>query len=1119
MPHGLPLPRRRSPDLCHAASVRRSHHDHRLAGVGRTAGELAAQLEAFIRGETSPTLVAGHKATRQSGVVFVFPGQGGQWLGMGRQLLEQAPVFRQALERCEQAFRPYVDWSLLEQLTADEARSRLNDVNVVQPLLFAIQVALADLWRAWGVQPEAVVGHSLGEVAAAYVAGALSLEDAARIICTRSRLMRRASGRGAMAVVELSILEAQAALVGYEGRLSIAVSNSPRSTVISGDPAALEEVVVALQNRNVFCRPVKVDVAAHSTQMEPFRSDLVEALAGIRPQATAIALYSTVTGETISGQSLQAAYWGRNLREPVLFSAATQRLMADGYTTFIELSPHPVLLPAIEQNDAAPVFTVASLRRGEDEMTAMLSALGKLYTGGYDPDWQRLYPVGQHLTLPAYPWQHERFWFEAVPAEAKLRPGVTLGAKASHPLLGWRVDLAGASQRVWQVELDAQKLPHAYAHRLNGTAMLAASTSLEMALAVAQVAFEGQPTHLSELAFQQALPLRSEGRPTTLQITLGPSPSGAATFGIYSRPAEAWQLHVTGAIQPGPAQLPAVPALETIQSRCAQQLTGPAFYAALEHQGVQIGAPLQGVTQLWQGPGEVLAQLQAAKGAGNLFALAGLDAGFQLLGLVAPSSNQGFHIPVRVEHVRVTPSPVDPVWAHARLRPAAAGDLPVVDLVWLDEAGRVVIELAGVHLKPLGQQARTLSENLEDWLYALNWQAAAPLEGAVRQPPLTGSWLILADHAGVGAALATQLELSGQRCLLATASETAARLTETRWTIRPDQPADLQAVIGQSERDELRGIVHLWSLDAALPEALNAAALETAQTLGCGAALHVVQTLAQVEWPQPPRVWLVTRGAQAVTAGQAVAVAQAPLWGLGRVIAEEHREFWGGLIDLDPASGAEASAAQLYDQINRPDGEDQLAYRRNQRYAARLARLSCPPPAFRQPRWRPDAAYLITGGLGGIGLQVARWMAKQGARRLILMGRTQLPPRATWAQPQRFTLGAPHARRSRAGSLGRERALRRGGRERRSRTDRFPGRIPARRLAADRRCHPHRRRDRGSPAAATGRRGPAGCDAAQGHRGLAAPSGAVATAARDVRAVLVGGRLAGSGGPRQLRRR
>src|SRR6185437_16794781 len=301
----------------------------------------------------------------------------------------------------------------------DSSRSHLNEIDVLQPVLFAVQIALAALWRSWGIEPQAVVGHSMGEVAAACVAGALSLKDAARVICRRSRLIKPAIGRGAMAAVELSAGEAQLALAGYEDRVSIAARNSPTSTILSGDPAALKAILDQLQRRDVFCGMIKVDFASHSSQMDPLRDDLLRALKALQPRTASLPVYSTVTGEVSDGTEFKASHWVRNLREPVLFSTAVQRLLEDGHDTFLEVSPHPILLSAIQQglhHLGREGAVLPSLRREEDEHAMMLGSLGALYALGYPVDWSHIYqPVGQCVRLPFYPWQRERCWLEETP--------------------------------------------------------------------------------------------------------------------------------------------------------------------------------------------------------------------------------------------------------------------------------------------------------------------------------------------------------------------------------------------------------------------------------------------------------------------------------------------------------------------------------------------------------------------------------------------------------------------------------------------------------------------------------------------------------------------------------
>ncbi|HEX8539286.1 MAG TPA: acyltransferase domain-containing protein, partial [Cystobacter sp.] len=407
-------------DICYTASTRRGHFPHRMTVVGRSRQALVEHLGAFLRDEPHAAISHREAAARRPKVVFVFSGQGSQWPAMGRRLLRESPVFRSTLEACDQAMRPYVDWSLMEQLHADEATSRLAEIDVLQPTLFAIAVALAAHWRSWGIEPDAVVGHSMGEVAAAHVAGVLNLDDAARIICRRSALLRRVRGQGGMALVELSLAEARSVLSGYEDRLSVAASNGPTTTVLAGEPNALREVMEGLRRRNVFCRDVKVDVASHSPQVEPLLAELREQLKGLRPQAARIPVYSTVTGSPTDGTDWNAEYWARNLRQPVLFSTAIQQLLESPHHVFLELSPHPILTQSIERICAAHPKTLVlpSLQRDEVEGECLLRSLGALHTAGHPIDWRPHY-TGPHacVPLPAYPWQRSRYWVELRRAE------------------------------------------------------------------------------------------------------------------------------------------------------------------------------------------------------------------------------------------------------------------------------------------------------------------------------------------------------------------------------------------------------------------------------------------------------------------------------------------------------------------------------------------------------------------------------------------------------------------------------------------------------------------------------------------------------------------------------
>jgi len=398
-------------DVARAAAVGRTHHEHRLGLVGRSRAGFAAQLEAFAAGEPVPGLVGGRRARGdRGGVVFVFAGQGPQWPGMGRELLAQERVFRETFERCDELLRPHLGESLLHAMDREGA---LDHTAIAQPALFALEVSLAALWRSFGIVPDAVVGHSVGEIAAAWAAGILSLEEAARVAAVRGRSMEPARGRGAMAAVELSEEEARVELSGLEG-LCVAAVNGPSAVTVAGDPAALEGFVAHLQQRGATARRLRVDYAFHSPQMEPYDREVEAALAGLRPRTAVVPMVSTVTGAPVAGPELDAAYWRRNVREPVRFAAALAGLA--GHAAFLEIGPHPVLSAAVSQilDGLEREGTVlASLRRGRDERETVREALAGLYVLGQPIDWSGVFPDGgRPAWLPTYPFQRQRYWFE-----------------------------------------------------------------------------------------------------------------------------------------------------------------------------------------------------------------------------------------------------------------------------------------------------------------------------------------------------------------------------------------------------------------------------------------------------------------------------------------------------------------------------------------------------------------------------------------------------------------------------------------------------------------------------------------------------------------------------------
>lgn len=400
--------------VCAAAALHRTHFSHRKTIVAKDVQEAITKLEDYVQnGEEANTVLNPEEPQK---IVFVFPGQGSQWIGMGKVFYEQSDVFRQVIDDCEKAFSPYLDWSLKEELVREE-QDRFGESDFLQPSLIAMEIGLAKLWQSVGIQPDAVVGHSMGEIASAYVSGALSLEDVGKIVCSRSQLMKALDGKGKMLSVELTVEQAKKAIgeAGLDKRISVAVSNSPQATVLSGDIEGIDTIKGKLENEGVECKEVKVNLANHSPQMDALKEPLKGKIKDIKPTQNNIPFYSTVKTASKEGKTLTPTYWVDNLREPVMFADTVQLLLEDGYTTFIEIAPHPLLSVPMQQIIQAGEFQavpVISLLRNRDAVQEFTNSIGKLYCAGYPIDWAGLYSSAPHISLPTYPWQRKRFWLE-----------------------------------------------------------------------------------------------------------------------------------------------------------------------------------------------------------------------------------------------------------------------------------------------------------------------------------------------------------------------------------------------------------------------------------------------------------------------------------------------------------------------------------------------------------------------------------------------------------------------------------------------------------------------------------------------------------------------------------
>ena len=909
-------------DVAFCAGAFRTHHPHRLAVAAEDLPDLLFKLRRF----TGDTLEEGVSQRSESSVgpVFVFSGQGPQWWGMGRELFAQEAVFRSVIEKCDALFREAGKWSLIEELHRDESSSRMSVTAIAQPAIFALQMGLVALWESWGIRPAAIVGHSVGEAAAACTAGILSLKEAARVIMERGRCMELAGGTGKMLAVGLSPEEVNGLLVGMEDQLCIGSINGPRSVVISGDAGPLESLAAELESRDVFCRWLPVNYAFHSHQMESVREEILGALGGLTVSPARISIVSSVTGVEAGHEDFQTEYWWRNVREPVRFAAAIQRLVAGGSRTFLEVGPHPVLSTAIRECVAegfGECLVLPSLRRGKPERLTLLSALGALYVAGSDVDWKALYPSARRVRLPSYAWQLERYWHES-PGWEKARLSDPV-----HPLLTRRAD---ASAPAWSGTLDLEKMPFLSHHQVRGQTVFPAAGFIDAALAMAPGA---EVKTLADFDIRAALPLAQDGGPLRFEMAGCPDDS---CFRISTRPdrrdAE-WTCHVTGRFAPTEqASLAEGHDLAALKTRCLSEVSVDDVYEEFRRCGLLFGPSFRGIERVWRGEGEALARVSLPSGLsleGYSFHPALLDSCLQILSQalpVAPDSAAPLFLPVHCDRIRSFRSAATTVWSHAVLLQHTERSL-IGDIRIFDEAGTLLLEIVGFQC--LAATRRGASDALEDTFYQLQWKALRS-HSRVSLPPLprdeSRNWIILGDRIGLGEKLAEKLSKLGDRALcLADSSESA------------DPQTSFQQMLSEAaELGEVHGVIHLWHLDFA-GRSPDDTLLHSAKNAGWFSLVGLVQALGKTEIA--PRLFVVTRGAQFVTSADSPCVLQSGALGLARVLMSEYQKLQCRLIDLDPADpGGPGDLCDLLGEMEFTDSESEVAWRGGTRHGARLVR-------------------------------------------------------------------------------------------------------------------------------------------------------------------------------------
>lgn len=948
--------------LCYTSHNRRSHFSHRLALAVSEPDKTAAALKKWVEGKPSDATFAGTVNERETQkCAFLFTGQGAQYVNMGKELYNTHPAFKAALDQCADILKNHLEQPLLEVIfPKEEEGSPINETAYTQPALFAIEYALAQLWMSWGLKPDYVMGHSVGEYVAATIAGMFSLEDGLKLIAARGRLMQSLPQDGDMAAIYSDSVFVDGLIKEMNDSVSIAGVNGPSNTVISGTKQAVKQILDMCEQKQVKTKLLNVSHAFHSPLMEPILEEFKQIASTIHFAPAQIPVISNLDGmERPVGFVSDPEYWRDHIRQAVQFNDGLRTLEALEVRLFIEMGPNPTLsgmgrfaLPDYE------ALWIPSLKIKNDDWHMMHTAMAQLYTHGIELNWEAYehYYRYPKIDLPNYRFQRKRFWIldeeeETTAEQAHTRNGkMVFKREEGHPLLGERLRSPAIKETIFEMRFNAASINILDDHRIFDAALVPATGYMEMALAAAQKALGKDHYKVENLGILEAIPVPDEGF-VTIQVLLTQESENRHRFSIFSQQHNSadidnWEENAAGTIE---LVAEAVPAhsieLAPLKERHSESVDTNYFYDKMRSHGFQHGKSLAVIRNLWRGKDEALGWFSLDEESNEEATLYNLhpamtDAGTQLLAAtLSPELNQalkkGIFLPIGVGTFTVYQQGKKELWCHIKPNRELSDNKALIsDIYWYDNDGVLIAEMLNLrHMyTPFASLPEAVKERMSNWLYKLSWQEHK-IESTVDD---TGKWLIIGSSNELNTKIATHVSKAGGTALLATLSQEYHTLEPTHWHVNSSDAKGLKQMFEEAHKYEtkgLKGIIYTEALNykSASKPALNE--VNRVQRAITEPLLNILQTLAITGWIDAPRLAVLTIQSQQIISDEAVALYTGSIWGLTRVISNEHPELRPAIIDIADIDKDLNHALEI---ITSESEEPQWALRGGKSYVQRL---------------------------------------------------------------------------------------------------------------------------------------------------------------------------------------